>query len=87
MQCEESRGRDSWAMMIRVSHSDVRVSHGMHVHTASSDVRSGRFQSHEVFNSLMQPGVDFVPWVTQTQKAYKLWATLKGQEWLYRRGY
>jgi hypothetical protein len=26
-------------MMIRVSHSDVRVLHGMHVNTASSDVQ------------------------------------------------
>jgi hypothetical protein len=72
MQCEESRGRDSSAMMIRVSHSDVRVSHGMHVHTASSDVQvfaEGDSGAREVaFNSLMQPGVDFVPWVTRTQK-------------------
>jgi hypothetical protein len=36
-----------------------------------------------VLNSLRQPGVDFVPWVTRTRKAYKLWATLKGPEWFY----
>jgi hypothetical protein len=56
--------------MIRVSHRDVRVSHGMHVHTASSDVQVfavGDSRAREVvFNSLMQP----VPWVTRTQKAY-----------------
>jgi hypothetical protein len=50
-------------MMIRVSHSDVRVSHGMHVYTASSDVQvlaEGDSRAREVaFNSLMQPGVDF----------------------------
>jgi hypothetical protein len=39
-----------------------------------------------VLNSLRQPGVDFVPWVTRTRKAYKLWATLKGPEWFYRLG-
>jgi hypothetical protein len=39
-----------------------------------------------VLNSLRQPGVDFVPWVTGTRKAYKLWATLKGPEWFYRLG-
>jgi hypothetical protein len=56
MQCEESRGQDSSAMMIRVH---VRVSYGMHVHTASSDVQVfavGESRAHEVvFNSLMQP--------------------------------
>jgi hypothetical protein len=39
-----------------------------------------------VLNSLRQPGVDFVPWVTRTRKAYKLWATLKGPERFYRLG-
>jgi hypothetical protein len=39
-----------------------------------------------VLNSLRQPGVDFVPWVTRTRKAYKLWATLKGPDWFYRLG-
>jgi hypothetical protein len=39
-----------------------------------------------VLNSLRQPGLDFVPWVTRTRKAYKLWATLKGPEWFYRLG-
>jgi hypothetical protein len=57
--------------MIRVSHSDVRFSHGMHVHTASSDVQvfaEGDSGAREVaFNSLMQPGVDVVLWVTRTQ--------------------
>jgi hypothetical protein len=61
------------AMMIRVSHSDVRVSHGMHVHAASEDVQVfavGDSRAREVvFNSLMQPGVDFVPWVTRTPKS------------------
>jgi hypothetical protein len=42
--------------------------------------------SHPLLNSLRQPGVDFVPWVTRTRKAYKLWATLKGPEWFYRLG-
>jgi hypothetical protein len=55
------RPRDSSAMMICVSHSDVRVSHGLHVHTASSDVQVfavGDSRAREVvFNSLMQPGV------------------------------
>jgi hypothetical protein len=41
------------------------------VHTASSDVQvfaEGDSGAREVaFNSLMQPGVDFVPWVTRTQ--------------------
>jgi hypothetical protein len=48
--------------MIRVSHSDVRVSHGMHVHAASFDAQVfavGDSRAREVvFNSLMQPGVD-----------------------------
>jgi hypothetical protein len=39
-----------------------------------------------VLNSLRQPGVDFVPWVTRTRKAYKLWATSKGPEWFNRLG-
>jgi hypothetical protein len=34
MQCE-TRGRDTFAMMICVSNWDVRVSHGMHVHYVS----------------------------------------------------
>jgi hypothetical protein len=47
----------------------------------------GDSRAHEVeLNSLRQPGVDFVPWVTRTRKAYKLWATLKGPEWFYRLG-
>jgi hypothetical protein len=49
--------------MIHVSHSDVRVSHGMHMHTASSDVQMfavGDSRAREVvFDSLMQPGLDF----------------------------
>jgi hypothetical protein len=72
MQCEESRGPDSSAMMIRVSHSDIGVPHGMHVYTASSDVQvsaEGDSRAREVaFNSLMQPGVAFVPCITHTQK-------------------
>jgi hypothetical protein len=54
----------------------IRVSHGMLVHAASSDVQVfavGDSRVREVvFNSLMQPGVNFVLWVTGTQKAYKL---------------
>jgi hypothetical protein len=75
-------------MMIRVSHSDVRVSHGMHAHHAARDAEVfavGDFRAHEVFNSLMQPVVDFVP--TRTQKACKLWTTLKGPEWFYHLGF
>jgi hypothetical protein len=63
-------------MMIRVSHSDACVSHGMHVHTTSSDAQVfavGDSRACEVvFNYLLQPGVDFVPWATRTQQAHKL---------------
>jgi hypothetical protein len=67
MQCEEFRPWDSSAMMIRASH-------GMHAHYASKGAQMftvGDSRAREVvFNSLKQPGVDFVPWVTRTQNAY-----------------
>jgi hypothetical protein len=85
MRCEGSRGREDSAMMILISHCDVRISHGMHAHYMSSDaagVGSGRFQS-ACRRSIpcCSLGATKVPWSCALEiiYAFQLCATLKGR--------